>query len=242
MIIKLIPLLIVVFLIYLTVKRIRKLPTAEQKGALIKLTVYGVVGLLMLAVITGRLHWLGAVVAVGLGLIKFGFGALIRLLPVLKVLRSNNVFSDPVFRTEHIELTLNINTGAVSGRILSGEFTGKPLSELSVSDFDRIEIVFAKKDKRSLYLLRIARHRLQSQTHQNEQYHGDDTDISNPTHEEARLILGLDEEFTKKDVNTSYKRLIQKLHPDRGGNDYLASRINLARDLLLKTLNDADKR
>jgi curved DNA-binding protein CbpA len=56
------------------------------------------------------------------------------------------------------------------------------------------------------------------------------------SHEEAKLILGLEDQFEKKDVELAYKRLIQKLHPDRGGNDYLAARVNLARDTLIKHL------
>ena len=55
---------------------------------------------------------------------------------------------------------------------------------------------------------------------------------------EAQDILGLKGdisrgEITAEMINDAHRRLIQKLHPDRGGNDYLAARVNLARDLLL---------
>ena len=58
---------------------------------------------------------------------------------------------------------------------------------------------------------------------------------------EAQDILGLKGdihrgEITVEMVNEAHRRLIQKLHPDRGGNDYLAARVNLARDLLLKRI------
>lgn len=43
-------------------------------------------------------------------------------------------------------------------------------------------------------------------------------------------------EVTMEMVNTAHRRLIQKLHPDRGGNDYLAARVNLARDVLVRTI------
>jgi Ca2+/Na+ antiporter len=54
------------------------------------------------------------------------------------------------------------------------------------------------------------------------------------TREEALNILGLNEGATRKDVNLAYKRLIQKLHPDRGGSEALAAEVNQARDVLLK--------
>ena len=58
---------------------------------------------------------------------------------------------------------------------------------------------------------------------------------------EAQDILGLKGdigrgEITAEMINDAHRRLIQKLHPDRGGNDYLAARVNLARDLLLKRI------
>ena len=50
---------------------------------------------------------------------------------------------------------------------------------------------------------------------------------------EALAMLGLKDDATKEDIITAHRKLIQKLHPDRGGNDYLAAQINQAKDLLL---------
>ncbi len=50
---------------------------------------------------------------------------------------------------------------------------------------------------------------------------------------EALDILGLTTESSKEDIIAAHRKLIQKLHPDRGGNEYLASRVNAAKDLLL---------
>ena len=54
------------------------------------------------------------------------------------------------------------------------------------------------------------------------------------TEKEAWQILGLEPGATKEEIIKAHKQLIQKLHPDRGGNDYLAARINQAKDLLVK--------
>ncbi|MBY0407616.1 MAG: hypothetical protein K2Q01_07980 [Rickettsiales bacterium] len=54
------------------------------------------------------------------------------------------------------------------------------------------------------------------------------------TREEAALILGVSVNATPEQVREAHRRLIQKNHPDLGGTDYLASKINHARDTLLK--------
>jgi len=50
---------------------------------------------------------------------------------------------------------------------------------------------------------------------------------------EALQILGLADNASRDDIINAHRRLIQKMHPDRGGSDYLAARINLAKDVLL---------
>lgn len=53
------------------------------------------------------------------------------------------------------------------------------------------------------------------------------------TQEEAREILGVGEGADRKQVLAAHRRMIQKNHPDTGGSEYLASKINEARDVLL---------
>lgn len=67
------------------------------------------------------------------------------------------------------------------------------------------------------------------------------TDELAPMPEEAALqILGLKKPYNENEVIEAHRSLIQKFHPDRGGNDYLASQINRARDKLLGLLKKND--
>lgn len=53
------------------------------------------------------------------------------------------------------------------------------------------------------------------------------------TRAEAALILGVEETASEIEIQKAYKQLMLKLHPDAGGNGYLAGKLNEARDCLL---------
>jgi DnaJ domain len=50
---------------------------------------------------------------------------------------------------------------------------------------------------------------------------------------QAYEVLGLKPDASRDDILQAHRRMMQKVHPDRGGSDYLASQINQAKDTLL---------
>lgn len=54
------------------------------------------------------------------------------------------------------------------------------------------------------------------------------------TRREAALILGVSRVANENDVMKAYKTLITLNHPDRGGTDYMAMKVNQAKDVLLR--------
>lgn len=60
------------------------------------------------------------------------------------------------------------------------------------------------------------------------------TKSTDMTRSEALEILGLEAGASDDEIEAAYKALIVKNHPDQSGSDWLAARLNEARDFLLK--------
>jgi len=54
------------------------------------------------------------------------------------------------------------------------------------------------------------------------------------TRSEALAILGLAEGADEDTIHEAYKRLMMKIHPDQQGSEWMAAKLNAARDYLLK--------
>jgi DnaJ-class molecular chaperone len=57
---------------------------------------------------------------------------------------------------------------------------------------------------------------------------------SNMSRDEALKVLGLGSEANQNEINKAYHNMMKLVHPDKGGSEYFAQKLNAARDRLLK--------
>jgi preprotein translocase subunit Sec63 len=137
------------------------------------------------------------------------------------------------FRTQSLVVTINFASGQLTGEIISGDLAGKQLSELSSDEIKTLSKQLKENDKESYILLQAYLIRSGSTDEQfANNFKADNyTEISKA---EAYEVLGISADSSQEEVIKAHKRLMQRLHPDRGGSDYLAAKINAAKDLLIK--------
>ena len=141
--------------------------------------------------------------------------------------------------TEYFNMRLDHTSGVMSGTIKKGLHANKNLTDLSISELIELykEIYDVDTDSAQLleaYLDRTYKNKWRDQVDE-ELYEGNRaTENTNMTLDEAYNILGLQNNATHDEIIDAHRRLMQKLHPDRGGSDYLASKINQAKNVLLK--------
>jgi DnaJ-domain-containing protein 1 len=133
-------------------------------------------------------------------------------------------------------MTLNHDSGDINGEVLAGQFIGRTLDQLKLDDLLQL-LGDCQDDDESVALLQAYLDRVHADTWQ--QQAGAQGQRRTPgapgemSREEALQILGLSSDAGKAEIIETHRRLMQKLHPDRGGSAYLAAMINLAKDTLL---------
>lgn len=208
------------------------------------------IGLTLFLAASGRLPWLAAL-----------FGALAaaiaRLLPLIQFFplfrrlwthrRSatgfGNVKAGVGSPTPHhstvearfVRMTLDHESGEISGDVLEGTFVGKSLYQLSLNDLVQLLMECQAIDEESAalvlaYLERVYGDDWQAKVNAR---HNSSPDQGELAREEAYQILGLEPGASEQEIIVAHRRLMQKLHPDHGGSDYLAAKINQAKESLL---------
>lgn len=235
---------IIITVIFWLMKRYSALPPKERRQWLIKVGIGAFVAVMLLGVVTGRMHWIGGVAAALVGFAKFGFRFANRALPFMGLF-GKNAFGNPVFSTAHLRVRVDLQTKVVTGEVIEGPHAGSQLETLTDEQLQELESYYQQRDQRSFYLIRVLRQSRTAQSsgyqqHSRQQSRQEDfSSVADPSYNEALQILGLEsylhtEPPDRDTIIKAHRRLMQKLHPDRGGNDYLASRVNLAKEIVLK--------
>ncbi|MBC7184991.1 MAG: DnaJ domain-containing protein [Marinobacter sp.] len=224
---------------------LRNQPASQRKPAILKLALITGIGVLLLLAVTGRLHFLFAFLA-------FLYPLLRRVLPSLlsggqagmgggaeaSSGNQSHVSSDI------LEMSLDHDSGTMSGKIVKGPMAGRELADLSEHEFLELLRYCRQQDEDSARLLETYLDRRFGDSWRADDDAGADGRTSGEgsgargsggplTESEALDILGLEPGASREEIIKAHRRMMQKLHPDHGGSNYLAARINEAKQCLL---------
>ncbi len=220
---------------------------------LVRVALILLVLLIVFLALSGRLHWLIGLLA---GLLPFLrkllpllLPILLRLLPFLQQARTQGQArqrssgQQSEICTRWLKMTLDHDSGAMQGEIIGGSYRGRTLQQLSIPELADFYQQCRAQDTEAVRLLDawIQRHHPDEwqqwqQQQQNRQRSGGADNSDELSLEDAWEILGLQPGASREEILKAHKRMMVRVHPDKGGSNYLASKINRARDLLLENL------
>ncbi len=212
------------------------------RQTLLTLGVAALVIAIVALTVTGRLNWIVAALAAMIPLVRRA-GTLVRLVPWLAALfpklrsaagsRSppNTDSGSTTTESSFFRMTLHHASGHMDGEIKQGAYKGHFLSELDVPKLVGLLAEIHDYDSQRLLESYLDHHHPEWRSNGKR---GPAAASQNMTRSEALSALGLDENATRDEIVAAHRRLIQKLHPDRGGSTYLAALLNRAKDTLFK--------
>ena len=162
---RLIVVIALIVAVTVVIKLIRNTPEEQKKSLYWKLGLSGLAIVLILLAVTGRIHWIGAMIGALIPVVRRSLPFLIKMFPLFYQY--------------------------IGARTQTGNH-GQHASAQSNSDLDEAA---------------------------------------------AYEVLGLSPGASKEEIIQAHRKMMQKMHPDRGGSDYLAAQINQAKDLLINHLS-----
>lgn len=145
--------------------------------------------------------------------------------------------------TALFHMQLNTASGRISGSVRQGSHKGQALDSLPLND---LKALYQQARTYSDDSLAVFEAYLQARLGPQWRTEIDESSESSRSHtpshdtlttKDAWEILGLAPGSPKDQIVARHKSLIQRLHPDSGGSNYLTVRINQARDHLLKNID-----
>ena len=136
--------------------------------------------------------------------------------------------------TGFLRMYLDHKTGEMNGEVIKGDYSGQTLRSLSLEELLKL-LSEIDKDTQSVQVLTAYLDRYHCDEWQ-QNYSGSESggnDRAAMTREEAYEILGLDGNASVSDIKEAHRKLMDKNHPDHGGSNFLATKINQAKDVLL---------
>jgi len=140
-------------------------------------------------------------------------------------------------RSRFLEMMLDHDSGSLRGRIIAGPHAGRSLDDF---DLPELAVMLPQFDAESVALLESYLDRRFPAWRQHAQGNtaggrGGAAPGGKMTDQEAYQILGLEPGADREAITRAHRALMKKLHPDQGGSTYLATRVNEAKDTLLRT-------
>lgn len=233
---RLLLILAIALVLYILLRRASAMPPHKRRAEYIKIGIGAAVVAVVILTLAGKMHWIGAALTGLLVVARQLLPTLIRLFPMLSSLRgqaaSTAAGQTSTVMTDILRMDLDHDTGELSGEVLKGHFKDWRLDEMNEDQLRQLLAYCQAEDAESVQLLDSylsQRFGESSQFDTKQDYADSATGMSR---QEALDILGLEEGASQEEIVAAHRKLMQKLHPDRGGNDYLAAKINQAKDLL----------
>ncbi len=142
--------------------------------------------------------------------------------------------------TRFLKMTLDHDSGEMSGEVLDGRFSGRRLDELTLEQLIELWRECQAEDRQSAVVLEAYLDRTQGDAWREAAGAGPREEGASASgaggamsRDEACAILGVESGASEAEIRAAHRRLMQKVHPDHGGSNYLAAKINQAKDLLL---------
>ena len=132
-----------------------------------------------------------------------------------------------------LRMELDHATGALDGLVLQGRYRGKRLTELEPNSLADLLGTLRIEDGEGAQLLEAYLDRVHPEWRGGAQAEAPAPSEGPMSRAEAARLLGVAETASVEEIKAAHRRLMLKVHPDHGGSDYLAAKINQAKTVLL---------